>query len=91
MDFLASLHAMFVRVIRAEKLLRDQHANKLDKLLKLKLPHRDVRLLQARPLSMPTCPDQQLGVSLPLRLDAQSVAALTVHDQAVYNCINATK
>ena len=44
-DFVAAIHAMFVRVIRAEKILRDEHVAKLNKLVKLKLPHRDIALL----------------------------------------------
>ena len=47
-EILIHLYAMFVRVIRAEKELRTQRANSLARLVKLKLPHRDISLLQSK-------------------------------------------
>ena len=86
-DFLVALHAMFVRVIRAEKSLRDARVKALGKFVKLKLPHRNPQLLNARPVSMPSCPSPEDGVRIPSLLDTSVTSNLDAHDQRVLSFI----
>ena len=83
-DFLSSVHAMFVRVIRAEKELRSEAAARLNKFVKLKLPHRDSSLLQAAAVSLPRSFEASDGRGIPTRLDAAAVSNLHTHDKRVY-------
>ena len=86
-DLLVSIHAMFVRVIRAEKVIRNQHVAKMSKMLKLRLPHRDLSMLQARPITMPSCPESHGGVLMTSALDLDCVNALGEHDRKIHNFI----
>ena len=86
-DFLAAIHAMFVRVIRAEKELRGQHVARLSKFVKLKLPLRDAAMLQAAPVSAPSCPAEADGIYISTRLDAEALQSLSKSDQNVHNFI----
>ena len=81
--FLVAVHAMFVRVIRTEKTLREERARPFSRLLPLKLPHRSVSLLQARLLSTPAVPDPLTGITLPSMLDASILDSLDIHDTNV--------
>ena len=86
-EFLAAIHRMFVRVIRAEKELRGQHASRLGKLVKLRLPHHEAAMLQAAPISELSCPQESDGIYVPTRLDTLSLHSLTKHDQNVHNFV----
>ena len=82
-NFLVKLHAMFVRVIRAEKVLRDQRARSLPRPCLLRLPHRHTSLLQARTLSLPPCPDESTGTTFASLADSSISDQLDPHDQCV--------
>ena len=84
-DFLHGLWGMFLRVIRAEKKLRDQRAKALPKALPLKLPHREIHLLQSRTIALPHSPQIHEGVSLPPRLHSSVVNCMVSHDRCVFN------
>lgn len=79
---LASIHAMFIRVIRAEKVLRSKHGAKLSKLIKLKLRRQDISMLRLGPIAMPLYPDDA-GVCISSSWDIQGF--VSEHDQQGHN------
>ena len=81
--FLVAIHAMFVRVIRAEKTLRDARVRSLSRMIPLRLPHRSIELLNARVISIPSYPDQESGAALPSLLNPGVAGSLDKHDDCI--------
>ena len=79
---------MFLRVIRADKELRSTRAAGLGRLVKLKLPHRDLLLLQPKLLQLPCCPDLEDGVFIPSLLGPGVAEAFSSHDRYVYHFLH---